>query len=191
VLANQALNYLVGGTAPKRLGNAHPNIVPYQTFKTKDGYIIIAVGTDRQFRELCTTAAVPALADDPRFINNRSRVENRDALSPLLAGAMTAKTTAEWVAALEAAAVPCGPINTIDQVFADPQVISRGLEISLTRPDGVKTPGVASPIRLSGTPIEYEKAPPALGDGTAKVLTAVLGLGAGEIKSLKDSGAIG
>jgi crotonobetainyl-CoA:carnitine CoA-transferase CaiB-like acyl-CoA transferase len=191
VLANQALNYLVGGVAPKRLGNAHPNIVPYQTFKTTDGYIIIAVGTDRQFRELCTIAGVPEVAKDQRFANNRLRVANREALSPLLAAAMTAKTTADWVAALEAAAVPCGPINKIDEVFADPQVKARGLQISLTRPDGTETPGVANPIRLSATPIEYEKAPPALGEGTSTVLGEVLGLGDAEIKALKDSGAIG
>ncbi|HEY4635128.1 MAG TPA: CaiB/BaiF CoA-transferase family protein, partial [Rhodospirillales bacterium] len=160
VLANQALNYLVGGTAPTRLGNAHPNIVPYQTFQTSDGFIIIAVGTDRQFREYCGIIGVPGLADEERFRTNRARVENRAALIPLLAGPMKLRGTAEWVEALEGAAVPCGPINTIDQVFANPQVLARGLQIGLTRDDGVQIPGIANPIQFSGTPIEYDKAPP-------------------------------
>jgi crotonobetainyl-CoA:carnitine CoA-transferase CaiB-like acyl-CoA transferase len=190
VLANQALNYLVGGTAPTRLGNAHPNIVPYQTFETREGYIIIAVGTDRQFREFCRIAGIDGLPDDPRFSTNRARVENRKALVPLLVEPMKARTTAEWVAALEAAAVPCGPINRIDEVFANPQVLARGLEIALSRPDGVKTPGVANPIRLSATPIEYERAAPALGDGTERVLRDVLQLSAERIAELRSSGAI-
>jgi crotonobetainyl-CoA:carnitine CoA-transferase CaiB-like acyl-CoA transferase len=191
VLANQALNYLVGGVAPTRLGNAHPNIVPYQTFQTSNGYIIIAVGTDRQFREYCAIIGVPGLADEERFRTNRARVENRDSLIPLLAGPMKLRTTAEWVEALEGAAVPCGPINTIDQVFANPQVLARGLQIGLTRDDGVQIPGVANPIQFSGTPIEYDKAPPRLGDGTERVLAEVLGLAAEDIARLRASGAIG
>ncbi|HLF21255.1 MAG TPA: CaiB/BaiF CoA-transferase family protein [Aestuariivirga sp.] len=191
VLANQALNYLVGGVAPTRLGNAHPNIVPYQTFQTGDGYIIIAVGTDRQFREYCGIIGVPGLADEERFRTNRARVENRAALIPLLAGPMKLRGTAEWVEALEGAAVPCGPINTIDQVFANPQVLARGLQIGLTRDDGVQIPGVANPIQFSGTPIEYDKAPPRLGDGTERVLAEVLGLAAEDIARLRASGAIG
>jgi len=191
VLANQALNYLVGGTAPTRLGNAHPNIVPYQTFQTKDGFIIIAVGTDRQFREYCAIIGVPTLADEERFRTNRARVENREKLIPLLAGPMKLRATAEWVEALESAAVPCGPINTIDQVFANPQVLARGLQIGLTRDDGVQIPGVANPIQFSGTPIEYDKAPPRFGEGTERVLADVLGLAAEEIDRLRASGAIG
>jgi crotonobetainyl-CoA:carnitine CoA-transferase CaiB-like acyl-CoA transferase len=191
VLANQALNYLVGGKAPTRLGNTHPNIVPYQTFKTKDGYIIIAVGTDRQFREFCRIAGVADLADDPRFANNRARVENRKALAALLIEPVKQRTTAEWIAGLEAAAVPCGPINRIDEVFADPQVVARGLRLVLTRPDGVEAPGVANPIRFSATPIAYEKAAPALGEGTSRVLSGLLGMGEAEIAALRASGAIG
>jgi crotonobetainyl-CoA:carnitine CoA-transferase CaiB-like acyl-CoA transferase len=133
VLANQALNFLVGGKAPRRLGNAHPNIVPYQTFATEDGFIIIAVGNERQFREYTRIAGVPEVATDPRFGTNRDRVENRDALVALLAPPMKRRKTSEWIEALEAAAVPCGPINTIDQVFADPQVMARGLSVALTR----------------------------------------------------------
>ena len=155
-----------GRQVPGRLGNAHPNIVPYQTFETADGYIIIAVGTDRQFKEYCAIIGVPELANDERFKSNRGRVENRAALIPLLTGPMKARTTTAWVSALEAAAVPCGPINTIAQMFADPQVLARGLQIGLTREDGVQVPGVANPILFSQTPVEYEKAPPKLGDGT-------------------------
>jgi len=191
VLANQASNYLVGGKVPGRLGNAHPNIVPYQTFKTADGHIIVAVGTDRQFKEYCAIIGVAELASDERFTSNRARVENRNDLAPLLAVPMKTRTTMAWVAALEAAAVPCGPINTIAQMFADPQVLARGLQIGLTREDGVQVPGVANPILFSQTPVEYEKAPPKLGDGTRAVLVNVLGLTEAEIKSLSASGVIG
>jgi crotonobetainyl-CoA:carnitine CoA-transferase CaiB-like acyl-CoA transferase len=165
VLANQALNYLVGGRPPTRLGNAHPNIVPYQTFATGDGYIIVAVGNDRQFREYCALIGVPELADDARFASNRARVENRAALTPLLQPPMARKTTADWVAALEAAAIPCGPINTLDQVFADPQVQARGMQIA---PDGV--PGVRSPMTFSGADLALDRASPKLGEHQDEVL---------------------
>ncbi len=191
VLANQALNYLVGGKAPTRLGNAHPNIVPYQTFQTRDGYIIMAVGTDRQFKEFCAIIGVPELSDDQRFRTNRGRVENRDRLIPLLVPPMKARTTAGWIAAFEAAAVPCGPINTIDQVFADPQVKARDLQIELAREDGTKIPGVANPIRFSETPVAYAVAPPKLGEGTDRVLSDVLGLAPDDLARLRASGAIG
>jgi len=191
VLANQALNYLVGGKPPTRLGNAHPNIVPYQTFATKDGYIIMAVGTDRQFKEYCAIIGVPSLAEDERFMTNRGRVENRKDLIPLLVEPMRARTTHDWVAAFEAAAVPCGPINSLDEVFANEQVLARGLQIGLTRDDGVQVPGVANPVQFSATPIEYDKAPPRIGDGTGKVLTEVLGLGEADIAGLRAAGTIG
>jgi crotonobetainyl-CoA:carnitine CoA-transferase CaiB-like acyl-CoA transferase len=191
VLANQALNYLVSGVAPKRVGNAHNNIVPYQTFATGDGFIIIAVGNDRQFREYTTIAGVPELAADARFLTNRARVENRDVLIPLLVEPMKRRKTAEWIDALESAAVPCGPINTIDQVFADPQVKARGLNVALTRDDGTKTPGVANPVRFSATPVAYSRAAPALGNATEDVLRTVLGLGPEEIARLRDSASIG
>lgn len=191
VLANQALNYLVGGKPPTRLGNAHPNIVPYQTFATRDGHIIMAVANDRQFREYCAIIGVPHLAEDERFKLNRGRVEHRAELIPLLVGPMTARTTAEWVAAFEDAAIPCGPINSIDQVFANEQVLARGLQIGLTRDDGVQVPGVANPIVFSETPIQYDKAPPRLGDGTEKILSAELGLSAEEIARLRKDGVIG
>jgi crotonobetainyl-CoA:carnitine CoA-transferase CaiB-like acyl-CoA transferase len=191
VLANQALNFLVGGKAPKRLGNAHPNIVPYQTFATEDGFIIIAVGNERQFREFTRIAGVPELADDRRFRTNRDRVANRDALIAQLSPPMKRHKTAEWIAALEAAAVPCGPINTIDQVFADAQVKARGLSVTLAREDGTLTPGVANPVKFSATPIEYRKAAPSLGDATTDVLSRILGLGPEEIAKLRDSASIG
>ncbi len=190
VLANQALNYLVGGKAPGRLGNAHPNIVPYQTFETADGFLIVAVGNDRQFTEYCRLIGVPDLVDDECYKTNRGRVENRGTLIPLLTSPMKARTTAQWVEAFEAASVPCGPINTIDQMFADPQVLARGLQVGLTREDGVQAPGVANPLRFSGTPVEYEKAPPQLGEGTARVLSQVLGLKDGDVAKLRASGVI-
>jgi crotonobetainyl-CoA:carnitine CoA-transferase CaiB-like acyl-CoA transferase len=191
VLANQALNYLVGGKPPGRLGNAHPNIVPYQTFATRDGHIIMAVANDRQFREYCAIIGLPQLAEDERFRLNRGRVVNRGELIPLLVEPMKTRSTTEWVAAFESAAIPCGPINAIDQVFANEQVLARGLQIGLTREDGVQVPGVANPVVFSETPVEYDKAPPKLGDGTVKVLTEHLGLSAEEIAVLKANGVIG
>jgi crotonobetainyl-CoA:carnitine CoA-transferase CaiB-like acyl-CoA transferase len=173
VLANQGLNYLVGGKVPERLGNAHPNIVPYQTFETADGHIIVAVGNDRQFMEYCRIIGV---AVDEKFATNRGRVEGRLELIPLLVPAMKKQTTADWVAAFESAAVPCGPINTIDQVFADAQVLARGLQIGQTREDGVQVPGIANPIVMSDTPIEYDRAAPKLGGDTDYILREVLGV---------------
>jgi crotonobetainyl-CoA:carnitine CoA-transferase CaiB-like acyl-CoA transferase len=191
VLANQALNYLVGGKAPTRLGNAHPNIVPYQTFQTKDGYIIMAVGTDRQFKEFCSIIGAPKLVEDERFKTNSGRVEHRNELIPLLVEPMKAHTTSEWIEAFEAAAVPCGPINTIDQVFANEQILSRGVQIGLTRDDGVQVPGVANPIQFSATPLEFDKAPPKLGDSTERVLSGILGLKPDIIAQLKSTKIVG
>jgi len=191
VLANQGLNYLVSGASPARLGNAHPNIVPYQTFATKDGHIIITVGTDRQFREFCRIAELGALADDPRFSNNRQRVENRANLVALIAKAMITRTTQAWIDALEAAAIPCGPINSIEQVFADRQVLHRGMKVELTRGDGVKTPGIANPVRFERTPVGYERAAPLLGADTDEVLHSILKLDKDRIAALKRSGVVG
>jgi crotonobetainyl-CoA:carnitine CoA-transferase CaiB-like acyl-CoA transferase len=190
VLANQALNYLVGGKVPGRLGNAHPNIVPYQTFETKDGHIIMAVGNDRQYAEYCAIIGAAHLALDEKYKANRGRVENRDTLIPLLQPFMKARTTAEWVEAFEAASVPCGPINTIDQVFSNPQVMARGMQIGLTRDDGIQVPGVANPIVFSETPLDYDKPSPRLGDGTERVLRDVLGQGPAQILALRSSNVI-
>ncbi len=190
VLANQALNYLVGGTPPGRLGNAHPNIVPYQVFATADGHMILAVGNDRQFAAFCRIAGLDDLAADRRFVTNRGRVENRDTLVPLIAEAMTRRSTGEWIDLLEAEAVPCGPISTIDEVFANPQVVARGMKVETVRPDGARIPGVASPIRYSETPITYDIAPPRLGEHTREVLAGLLGLSNDDLARLAADGVI-
>jgi crotonobetainyl-CoA:carnitine CoA-transferase CaiB-like acyl-CoA transferase len=150
----------------------------------------MAVGTDRQYADYCKLIGAPELGSDARFVKNTGRVENRDVLIPLLAPFMRNRTTAEWITLFEPAAIPCGPINTIDQVFSDEQVLARGLQIGLTRDDGVQVPGVANPIVFSGTPVEYEAPPPLLGAGTTKVLTDVLGLTPAEIASLTKSKSV-
>ena len=190
VLANQALNYLVGGKIPQRLGNAHPNIVPYQTFATADGHMIVAVGNDRQYAEFCKLIGAPELAMAP-YDSNRGRVENRAALIPQLTPLMKAQTTAAWVDAFEVAAVPCGPINTINQVFENEQVLARGLQVGLTREDGVQVPGVANPIVFSETPVAYEAAPPRLGADTERVLRNVLGISADQLILLRKHETVG
>ena len=174
-LANQAANYLASGVAPKRLGNAHPNIVPYQDFPTADGDMILAIGNDGQFARFCSIAGHPEWAADERFASNPARVANRSVLIPLLRQATVMRTTAQWIAALEAEAVPCGPINRLDQVFADPQVLARQMNISLPHPAFGEVPLVANPIRLSGSPVQYRIAPPSLGEHTAQVLADWLG----------------
>ncbi len=189
-LANQAMNYLNTGVSPKRLGNAHPNIVPYQDFPSADGNFIIAVGNDGQFRKLCEVAGLTALADDPRFSSNKARVAHRSELIPLLRQATVFKTTAEWVTLLETAGVPCGPINDLAQVFADPQVQARGLRLDLPNSLGSTTPQVASPLRLSETPVEYRNAPPLLGEHTEQVLTHHLGLSVEQIAALREAGVL-
>ena len=189
-LANQAMNYLNTGVSPKRLGNAHPNIVPYQDFPSADGNFIIAVGNDSQFRKLCDVAGLTALAEDPRFSTNQARVAHRAELIPLLRQATVFKTTAEWVALLEFAGVPCGPINDLAQVFADPHVQARGLRIELPNGLGSTTPLVASPLRLSATPVHYRNAPPLLGEHTDQVLSRHLGLSPEQITALREAGVL-
>jgi crotonobetainyl-CoA:carnitine CoA-transferase CaiB-like acyl-CoA transferase len=189
-LANQAMNYLTTGVSPRRLGNAHPNIVPYQDFPTADGDFILTVGNDSQFRKFAEVAGHPFWAEDPRFASNKARVAHRAELIPLIRQATVFKTTAEWVTALEQAGVPCGPINDIAQVFADPQVQSRGLKVELPHSLGGTVPQVASPIRLSATPVEYRSAPPLLGEHTLEVLTKVLGLSDAEVKALREAGVL-
>ncbi|SFW82807.1 Crotonobetainyl-CoA:carnitine CoA-transferase CaiB [Pseudomonas sp. NFACC09-4] len=189
-LANQAMNYLTTGHAPKRLGNAHPNIVPYQDFPTADGDFILTVGNDGQFRKFAEVAGQPRWADDPRFATNKQRVANRSILIPLIRQATVFKTTAEWVAQLECAGVPCGPINDLAQVFADPQVQARGLAIELPHGLAGKVPQVASPIRLSETPVEYRSAPPLLGEHTLEVLRRVLGLDEAAVAVFREAGVV-
>lgn len=183
-LANQAMNYLVGGKPPTRLGNAHPNIVPYEAFPTADGHIILAVGNDGQFARFCTLAGAPELADNPAFATNSLRVENRAELTPLVAELMRSHSSDWWLENLGLQGVPCGPINTLDKVFADPQVKHRQMQVELSHPVCGSVPGVASPVKFSHTPIEYNAAPPTLGQHTDKVLSA-LGLSEQEIAQLK------
>ena len=182
-LANQASNFLTTGNAPVRLGNAHPNIVPYQDFPTSDGAVIIAVGNDAQFAKLCAALGFPEWAEDPRFATNRDRVRDRDLLVSLLRGATVVKTTSEWVANLEARGVPCGPVNTIADVFDDPHVRARGLAMAMPSDAGA-VPLVRSPIRLSDTPVQYRYVPPKLGQHTEEILEAWLGLEADHIGRL-------
>lgn len=189
-LANQALNYLTTGVAPVRLGNAHPNIVPYQDFPTADGDFILTVGNDGQFRKFAEVAGQSQWADDPRFLTNKLRVAHRAELIPLIRQATVFKTTAQWVSELERAGVPCGPINDLAQVFADPQVQARGLALSLPHALGGSVPQVASPIRLSETPVEYRSAPPLLGEHTDMVLETLLGLHAADIAGLREAGVL-
>jgi crotonobetainyl-CoA:carnitine CoA-transferase CaiB-like acyl-CoA transferase len=189
-LANQAMNYLATGEAPGRLGNAHPNIVPYQTFKTSDGDIILACGTDNLFNKFCEVAGCQPLAQDARFATNARRVENRDQLNPLLNDIFRKRSTREWVEALEAAGVPNGPINNIKQVFEEPQVIARGMKIELQHPTAGKVPLVANPMRFSATPLKHEAPPPTLGQHTDEILREVLGMDAEAIAKLRAGGIV-
>ncbi len=189
-LANQAQNYLTTGVAPQRMGNAHPNIVPYQDFPSADGDFILTVGNDGQFRKFCEVAGHAEWADDPRFASNAARVAHRAVLIPLIRQATVFRTTAEWVGALEQAGVPCGPINDLAQVFNDPQVLARKLRVELPHPLAGTVAQVASPLRLSATPVEYRNAPPLLGEHTAQVLAERLGLDAAAIAGLRERGVI-
>ncbi|MBU2419765.1 MAG: CoA transferase [Alphaproteobacteria bacterium] len=171
MLANQATNYFVSGKAPTRMGNAHPNLAPYQPFPCTDGMVVIAVGNDGQFRALAGALGAPGLGADPRFLTNALRIEHRAVMTAELSALTAGHTMASLMAALEAAGVPCGPVNTVDQVFDEPQAKHRGLEVTQDRADlsaPVRT--VASPIRMSVTPVAYDRAPPALGQDTDEVL---------------------
>jgi crotonobetainyl-CoA:carnitine CoA-transferase CaiB-like acyl-CoA transferase len=174
MLANQATNWFVSGRAPTRMGNAHPNLAPYQPFPCTDGMVVIAVGNDGQFRALCVALGAPGMGSDPRFTTNAVRIENRATLTAELSALTAGHDMKALMALLEAAGVPCGPVNTVDQVFAEPQALHRGLEVEQTRADlsaPVRT--VASPIRLSKTPVRYDRPPPALGADTEEVLGEV------------------
>jgi len=190
LLAYQNTNYFSTGKPPKRIGNLHPNIVPYQPFRTKDGSVILACGNDNLYRKFCEVAGCPELADDPRFASNGKRVENRAEMTRLLSQVFARRTTHEWVELLEAAGVPNGPINDVAQVFEEPQVKARGVKIELEHPLAGKLPLVASPMRFSETPLEHNLAPPVLGQHTDEILREVLKLGAPEIARLRADGVI-
>lgn len=186
-LVNQGMNYLVSGKPPGRLGNAHPNIVPYQVFAASDGYVIIAVGNDGQFRRLAGALAMPALADDADYATNAARVRNRDRLVPILEALIRAKARAHWLRTLGEAGVPCGPVNDIGQVFADPQVIARQMRIAMPHPlaGAGHVELIGNPLKLSASPVGYLRPPPLLGQHTDEVLEEWLGLAAGQRSALR------
>ncbi len=189
MLANLGANYLTTGVAPQRAGNAHQNIVPYQVFEVGDGHLILAVGNDSQFVKFCAVAGLRDIPADPRFAKNAGRVRHRTTLVPLLAAVMKMRTRSEWLSSLEAAKVPCGPINDLAEVFADPQVRARDMTVEIAHPLSGSVRLVASPMRLSATPVQYRRAPPLLGQHTAEVLKE-MGLSAAEIEALRKGGAI-
>jgi formyl-CoA transferase len=191
MMAVMNLNYLVTGNAPGRAGNAHQNIVPYQVFPCADGHVIVAVGNDAQFAKFCDAAGRPEWAADSRFAKNADRVRNREVLVPLIADVMRTRTQHAWLAALEPLGVPCGPINKLDQVFADPQIAARGLRMDLAHPLAGTVPQVGTPIVFSATPPAYERPPPLLGEHTASVLRERLGMDDEALAGLAARGIIG
>jgi len=190
LLAYQNTNYFATGKPPKRIGNLHPNIVPYQPFKTADGDVILACGNDNLYRKFCDAAGCKELADDPRFSGNGKRVENRAELTRLLQAVFAKRPTREWVELLESAGIPNGPINDVAQVFEEPQVKARGIKVELDHPVAGKLPTVASPMRFSATPVEYKLAPPVLGQHTEEVLRGLLKLDNSAIAKLRAEGIV-
>ena len=188
LLAYQNTNYFATGVPPERIGNLHPNIVPYQPFRASDGDLILACGNDNLYGKFCEAAGCPELARDPRFVTNGKRVENRAELTRLLSEVFKKRSKREWLELLEAAGVPNGPINDVAQVFDEPQVKARGVRIELDHAAAGQLPVVASPMRFSGTPIEYRLAPPLLGQHTAEVLRGLLGKSDAEIARLRAAG---
>ena len=184
------MNYLVGGIVPKRMGTAHPSIVPYQVFNARDGQMVVAVGNDTQFAKLCGVLGLPALPQDARFKTNVTRVANRDALIPSLQQAFAHEPVAAWIERLTAVGVPCGPINNLQQVFEDAHVQSRGMRVEVPHPRAGRLPMLANPARLSATPPSYDRPPPQLGEHTREVLGDVLGLTAEDIERLAQAGVI-
>jgi crotonobetainyl-CoA:carnitine CoA-transferase CaiB-like acyl-CoA transferase len=190
MLANVGSNYLNSGKPPTRWGNAHANIVPYQTFACSDGHLIVAAGNDAQYRKFVEAGGQAELADDPRFATNPLRVRNRDMLVPMLAGMVRAKTRDEWIGLLEARGVPCGPINDVGEVFGNPQVKARGMAVELPHPTAGQVSLVRSPMKMSVTPATSDKAPPLLGQHTDEVLRDVLGKSADQIAALRAKGVL-
>jgi crotonobetainyl-CoA:carnitine CoA-transferase CaiB-like acyl-CoA transferase len=190
LLAYQNTNYFATGKPPARIGNLHPNIVPYQPFRTADGEVIIACGNDNLYRKFCEAAGCAELAADARFATNGKRVENRAELTRLLQAVFAKRSTRDWLELLEAAGVPNGPINNVAQVFEEPQVKARGVRVELDHPVAGKLPSVASPMRFSGTPLEHRLAPPVLGEHTEEILRERLGRSAAQIAALRAEGVI-
>ena len=174
MLANVASNYLISDNLPKRHGNAHANIVPYQSFQCNDAWFVVAVGNDKQFEKLCRVIGIPELVNDKRFTLNEERVDHREELIAILKPIFLTRTAGEWLSALESAGVPCGPINTLDKVFAEPQVQAREMLIEMAHPTIGKLPLVGSPLKFSDTPVEYKLPPPRLGEHTEQVLQELL-----------------
>jgi crotonobetainyl-CoA:carnitine CoA-transferase CaiB-like acyl-CoA transferase len=172
------------------MGNAHPNIVPYQTFRTRDGDLILAIGNDSQFAKFCAAAGIPEVARDARFVDNESRVANREECFAAIGPAIPAKTTGEWIQVLEPLGVPCGPINNLEAVYSDPQVQHRKLKIDVPHPLAGAVPLVANPIKYSRTPLTYDMAPPLLGEHTEEVLTRLLGKSKSDVDTLRSKGVI-
>lgn len=190
VLANQGLNYLTSGRSPTRLGNSHPNIVPYQAFATEDGHIILAVGNDAQFQRFCEAAGVSLLASDHQFATNRSRVQNRQLLIPQIESLLRAKPSSFWLEVLEKEGVPCGPINSIEQVFADPQVQHRGMQLQMKHPEAGEMSLISNPVRFNDEHLNAENPPPKLGEHTDDVLSRLFPDREGYIEALRLKGVI-
>jgi len=188
-LYNVGLNYLLSGVIPTRWGTAHPNTVPYQVFPTRDGHVILGANNDQQFRRLCEFAGVPHLADDLRFTTNAQRLKNREELVAILSDLTRRDTTEHWVEGLEKAGLPCGPVNTIDRVFGDPQVMHREMKIVMAHPVA-EMPLIGSPLKLSTTPVRYRRPPPRLGEHTDEVLDTLLNIGESERQALRKAGVI-
>ncbi len=189
-LANQGMNFLATGENPPRLGNQHPNIVPYQVFPTADGHIVLSIGNDPTFKRFCEAFALTHLLEDPRFATNAARVENRQLVTDTLTPVLQAHPTGWWIDRLEALKIGCGPINRLAEVFADPQVIARGMLREMAHDAGVPVKVIANPVRLSETPVDYRHAPPLLGGQTDAVLGTLLGLDAARLAALRQAGVI-
>ncbi len=189
-LANVASNYLISGKLPKRHGNAHPNIVPYQSFQASDGWFAIAVGNDRQFARLCDLLGKPELGVDEKFVTNSARVQNREEIIAILASIFKAASVSDWLGKLDEAEIPCGPINNFEQVFSMPQVKEREMLVKMNHPTIGELPLVGSPLKMSATPVEYRLAPPLMGEHTVSILQELLGYSNDQIVKLRLSGAV-
>ncbi len=191
-LSIQAMNFLIGGENPARLGNGHPNIVPYQVFKTADGHIMVTIGNDSQFQRFCEFVGHSEISRDEKFSSNSARVKNRDELIPILEPIFLSKGSTEWLQELEERSIGCGPINNVNEIFEDPQVLDRGMKIEMPHPavGGASAPMVASPLRFSETPVSYRHAPPMLGADTEAVLNEFLGIDAVHFRELSNRGVV-